>query len=100
MTATLMFCSRCPRPDHPDNPRRERAALLTVNAVLDGYRATDDERAVFPATLAATFDDVADFMLERGADVFADGDPDSAARAVARSRWQADWWRRLGLTGG
>src|SRR5687768_2413572 len=45
--ATVMFCSRCPRPDHPDNPRRERSALLTVNAVLDGYRATDDERAGF-----------------------------------------------------
>jgi hypothetical protein len=93
-TATLMFCSRCPRPDHADNPRRERAALLTVDAVLDGYGATDVQRAAFPGILAATFDDVADFMLERGADVFADGDPDALAAAVARSRWQADWWRR------
>jgi len=95
-SATLLFCSRCPRPDHPDNARRERAALLTAEEVLDGYGATDDERVAFPFTIAATFDDVADFMLERGADLFTDGDPDALAAAVDRSRWQADWWRTRG----
>lgn len=91
--ASLLFCSRCPRPGHPDNPRRERAALLTVDAVLDGYRASDDERAGFGSAIAATFDDVADFMVERAADLFADLDPDDLASSVTRSRWQADWWR-------
>lgn len=88
--ATLLLSARHPRPDRPeDTPARTRAALLTVEAVLTGYRATDEQRSTFPAAIAATFDDVAHF-IEHEENAYP---PEQRAEAPARFRWIADWWR-------
>ena len=91
--ATLLLCARNPRPDRPDNERREWAASLVAEAVLDGYGASDDERAAFRDVIAAAFDDVADFWLAEGAGVFTAGNVDEWQSVIDRFRWIADWWR-------
>ena len=85
--AALLLSARNPRPDRADNARRERAALLAADAVLDGSGATDEERASFSGHVAIVFDDVAVFIEGE------DGVPTYRAEAPARLRWQADWWR-------
>jgi hypothetical protein len=91
--ATLLFSARCPRPDGSDRARRERAALLAAEAILDGYGATDIERAAFPSAVAATFDDTAVFIEDETSAYT----PAQRAEAPFRMRWQADWWRRVSI---
>lgn len=87
--ATLLFSARCPRPDRPDAARREHSALLAVDAILDGHRATRAQRAGFFADVATTFDDVADF-IEHEANGYT---AQQKAEAPDRLRWTAEWWR-------
>jgi len=90
--STLLLNARCPRPDDPDNARRARAAASAVEAILDGYAATDDERGMFDESVATVFDDVADFIADE--DITGAFTPEARTRGPARLRWQAEWWRR------
>ena len=91
--STLMLIARCPKPSDPDSPQRQRAASLAFAAVLDGYGATDDERAAFPASIAATVDDVADFLSEPEGLCVVGESIDDREQATSELRWQAKWWR-------
>lgn len=86
--ATLLFSARCPRPDR-DDASRERSALLAVEAILEGYRATTIERQQFLDDVATTFDDVATF-IEHDDNGYT---PSQRAEAPDRLRWTAEWWR-------
>jgi hypothetical protein len=90
--ATLLLSARNPRPNHAENERRARSALLAADAILDGYGATDEERASFRFDVATMLDDVAVFV-EREDDSLAFS-PAYRAEAPTRFRWLADWWRQ------
>lgn len=90
--STLLVSARCPKPHDPGNPRRERAAALAFASVLDGYGAADEERATFHLSIAATFDDVADFFFEPDGLPAPGGSIAARDQAVNELRWQADWW--------
>lgn len=92
---TLLVSCRCPKPPNSNDTRRIAAARLTLEAVLDGYGATDAERSAAPASLAVVFDDVADFLLERGAEAAPAGTMTAIRHAIAQFRWQAQWWRTV-----
>jgi len=93
---TLLLSAKCPKLDDPGNSDRARAAALAFAAVLDGYGATDDERATFHFSVAATFDDVANFFLEPDGLSLPGASIEARDRAVSELRWQADWWRIRG----
>lgn len=87
--ATLLLSARCPRPDRSDQQRRERSALLVVDAILTGYDATDTQRTTFVGDIAATFEDAADFIATDEGGGYS---PEQRAEAPRRLRWQAQWW--------
>ena len=91
--STLLLSAKCPKFSETDCSTRAQAAALAFASVLDGYGASDEERATFHLSIAATFDDVADLCFEPDGLPLHGGDIDIHDRAVKELRWQAEWWR-------
>lgn len=91
---SLLIGARLPRLDRPaERADRERSAHGALEAILDGYEATDEQRAAAPGIAAAFFDGAADYLAELGAERAGGRTADGVEPIVANRRFVAGWWR-------
>ncbi|MGB3735444.1 MAG: hypothetical protein WA964_10850 [Ilumatobacter sp.] len=90
----LLFSSRCPRPDLPDEFRaRSDQAHETLAALLDAYGADADQRVRATSVAAGMCSGAADYLVEIGVERSGASTVDEFTDEVARRRFLADWWR-------
>lgn len=96
---TLLFSSRCPRLDLPDEfEARATSARRTLAALLDAYGANGEQQSRAPSVAAAMSDGAADYLVEIGIENFGERTVAEFEEEVARRRFLADWWRQQTAT--
>jgi len=92
---TLLFSSRCPRPDLPDEiEARAVSARHTLAALLDGYSADAEQRSRATGVAAVMSVGAADYLVELGLERSGATTVAEFDEEVARRRFLADWWRQ------
>jgi len=92
---TLLFSSRCPRPDLPDEfEERAVSARDTLAALLHAYGANDEQWSRATSVAAAMANGAADYLMESGIEQSGAHTLAEFEEKVARRRFLADWWRQ------